>query len=440
LVCVYGRRRLGKSRLLRELRAGGPRVFYVGDERDPPVQRAALAREMDELGLSFSAVSYPGWAELLERFWREAPAGALLILDELPVIVSGSPELPSILQKLIDVPSGRRRRLVLCGSSQRMMHGLVLDATAPLYGRAVEIVRVEPLEIGWLPAAFGVDEAVGTVERWSVWGGVPRYWELARGFASHEKAVRELVLDPGGILHAEPRRLLLDEIEQQARAASLLAVIGQGCHRVSEIAARVGQPATALSRPLARLVNLGFVRREVPFDTPARDAKRSLYRIADPFLRFWFRFVEPNRSRLEALQFGPVEQTMARELPHHLGSVWEDLVRRRISRGTLAGTRWGAAERWWGRDRGGAQLEIDVVARASEDPERLLIAEVKLSLRPGDVERELEALQRRVALVPSLGARRITFALFVLRGLRAPRVRVRNGVAFGPEIVVGGLR
>ena len=65
---------------------------------------------------------------------------------------------------------------------------------------------------------------------------------------------------------------------------SLLALIGAGCHRLSEIGSRVGQPATNLSRPLSRLIDLGYVRRELPFGESTRSTKRSLYRLDDPFL------------------------------------------------------------------------------------------------------------------------------------------------------------
>lgn len=85
-----------------------------------------------------------------------------------------------------------------------------------------------------------------------------------------------------------------------ARPASILALVGQGCHRPSEIAGRLGVRATDLSRSLALLLELDLLRREVPFGEPPRSSKRALYRIADPFLRTWYRFVEPNRSRLGA--------------------------------------------------------------------------------------------------------------------------------------------
>ncbi len=118
----------------------------------------------------------------------------------------------------------------------------VLSAAAPLYGRAEEIVKVEPLGLGPLKTAFGLRKAADVVERWAVWGGVPRYWELALNYDDPMSALRELVLDPQGVLHREPEHLLLDEVSTISLSASILAMIGQGCHRFSEIAGRVGQP------------------------------------------------------------------------------------------------------------------------------------------------------------------------------------------------------
>src|SRR4029079_9831605 len=157
-------------------------------------------------------------------------------------------------------------------------------------------------------------------------------WELAAALGDLDVAIRELILSPLGVLHDEPATLLLDDLGDITQPASILTLIGQGCHRVSETAGRLGKPATSLSRPLARLVELELVRRDVPFDAAPRDNKRSLYRIADPFLRFWFRFVDPNRSRLEARRLAAVTREIRDTFSSHGAGVWEDLVRQSIPR------------------------------------------------------------------------------------------------------------
>lgn len=414
LVIVFGRRRLGKSRLVQEAIAGRPAVYYVGDDRDAPLQREDLARQVESLVPGFARVGYPDWAPLLDRLSVDAPPGSVLALDELPALVRASPELPSLLQKLVDRPEGGLH-LVATGSSQRMMHGLVLDATAPLYGRARELLEVRPMGLTWLARALGVKSAAEAVAQYSVWGGVPRYWELARDHDDLFEAVQRLLLDPLGVLHREPERLLLDEMEDTARSATLLALVGRGVHRVSEMGSRLGLPASTLARPLGRLVDLGFLVREVPFGRSVRDTKRSFYRIADPLMRFWYRFVEPNRSRLAAGQVPEVAREVRAAFPEHEGQVFEDLVRDGVARIEVAGRRWRPGGRWWGRGTDGTELEIDVVAEASDDPGVVLVGEVKRSLSGREARSRLAELRAKASRCPELKGREVVATLWVAR-------------------------
>ena len=173
LVVLFGRRRLGKSRLIQQALEGRTAVYFVGDEGDSALQREAAAREIGLVIEGFADVRYPDWASLLERYFREAPVGGTLAIDELPSLVRAAPELPSVLQKVLDARK-RPTHVVLAGSSQRMMHGLVLDGSAPLYGRAQELLKVQPLPIGWLKQGLGVKSPEVAVEAWSMFGGVPR--------------------------------------------------------------------------------------------------------------------------------------------------------------------------------------------------------------------------------------------------------------------------
>lgn len=119
-----------------------------------------------------------------------------------------------------------------------MKMGLVLDASAPLYGRAQEIIPIKPLGAGWIHKALKLGLVMEILDAYSFWCGIPRYWELANDNGGGWEAAHRLVLDPQGVLHNEPKRLLLDDLRETAQAASILFLIGQGCHRISEIAVR----------------------------------------------------------------------------------------------------------------------------------------------------------------------------------------------------------
>jgi AAA+ ATPase superfamily predicted ATPase len=430
LVCLYGRRRLGKSALLRELLRLRPAPYYVGDTREAAPQRHALASEIGRHLPGFDAADYRDWDALLSQWWRHAPRDLPLMLDEFPLLVASSPELPSLLQKHID---RQRRPLVLCGSSQRMMHGLVMDATAPLFGRAREILRLQPLELPWIRPALRLRRATEAIAHFAIWGGVPRYWELAAEHKDPFAAAKHLCLDPLGVLHQEPERLLLDDLQDPARSTSVLSLIGRGCNRLSEIAGRLGTPATSLSRPLARLVDLGLVIRDLPFGRTMRDTKRTIYRLGDPFLAFWFRFVEPNRSRLATGQLDIVASEVETSWAQFLGSAWERIARDSLPRLQIAGRRWRPASAWWGMTGDRKPLELDVVAECADDPRLVLVGEAKVSATAREVRRIAAELQRNAARCPELVGRRVQPVVWVLRG----RPRVPEVTVLSAEDVVG---
>jgi hypothetical protein len=409
LAVLYGRRRCGKSRLLSEALPARS-IYYVGDDRESSLQRAALAVEVGRRIAGFDRAVYPDWAALFDSLWQRAPSGTVLAIDELPALVWAAPEVPSLLQKKVDARQARPVHLVLCGSSQRMMHGLVLDRTAPLFGRAREILRIDPLPVGWIAEALRLKSPGEAIEAYSVWGGIPRYWELAAEHKDLARSILSLVLDPLGVLHEEPAGLLLDDLRDTTQAASILALIGAGCHRPSEIAARLQKPATSLSRPLQRLAELGLVRREVPAGAAARDSKRALYRIGDPFLRFWFRFVEPNRSRLQARLIEQVMADVRAAFPHQVAEVWEDLARRSVPHLHCGGYRWRPAQRWWGPGTDRKPLEVDVVAE-SECGKAILVGEAKWSRGPrrGDPS---SLLRDKAARLPLARGRRVVVAVW----------------------------
>jgi uncharacterized protein len=431
---VYGRRRCGKSRLLREILPPGRSVYYVGDDREGSLQRASLATEIGRLLPGFERVTYPGWDALLARWWQEARPGTVLALDEFPSLVAVAQELPSLLQKYLDRESERGIHLLLSGSSQRMMQGLVLDRTAPLFGRASEILKISPLPAGWIEEALKLREPERAIEAYAVWGGTPRYWELAGDHPDLPTALRSLILSPLGVLSEEPSRLLLDDMRDTTQAASILSLIGQGCHRISEIAARLGKPATSLSRPLQRLQDMDLITREQPFAEESRGSKRTLYKISDPFLRFWFRYVEVNRSRLGAGQVAAVEEEIGQRLGHHFGEVWEELARASVTRLDLGGRSWGPAGRWWGAGLDRQPLEVDLVANSS-DGGSVLVGEVKWAA-PRDAERLLAELEGKARRLPVAAGREVVLALW----LKTPVAGLTAGHVVTPRQVLDVLR
>lgn len=427
LAVVYGRRRCGKSTLLQRI-CSDTDIYSLADERESALQIQSLAAEVARVVPAFDQAHYPTWDALFTSL--NARAERLnLILDEFPYLVAAAPELPSILQRYIDRPSPKRLRFLLCGSSQRMMQGLALDRTAPLYGRAQEILKVTPLRPGWIVDALKLS-GPEAVEAWAVWGGVPRYWELASRYPNLGDAIRDLVLHRHGVLHEEVHGLLLDDMRTASQAASLLAVIASGSHRLSEIGARLAKPAGALTRPLANLIDLGYVQKEIPFEESERSTKRTLYRVADPFVSFWHRFVLPMRSLLHRDLITPAENNLAETFPKHCAEAWEHLARESVPFLKVGGVTWGPAQRWWG-PAAQSQQEFDIVAE-SLDGKSVLIGEAKWANKP-DIARWRVELQQRAAKAPFIRGRQVVHALWVKNG-------ANDADTIGPDAVLAALR
>jgi uncharacterized protein len=428
LAVVWGRRRIGKTRLLLEWveRAGG--VYTVADQSAPHLQRAYFARAISQALPGFADVTYPDWERLLSRLAADAAAAAFagpIVIDELPYLVTGSPELPSVLQRWIDHEAKRAKlRVALAGSSQRMMQGLVLSRDAPLYGRARVTLDLAGLSPDHLRDAFGRLTPADVVEHWTAFGGVPRYWELAADVrGSARDRVLAVVLDPLGPLFAEPDRLLLEENPPAIELRPVLDAIGSGAHRLSEIAGRLGRPVTSLGHALERLLGMSLVRRDVPYGEPARGSKRSLYKIDDPFLRLWFRVVAPNRAALTAGTVASRAAILDEHWPTLLGQAWEELCVRAVPtiRGALARRGpWRPPSRYWR----GAEPEWDLVAD-SIDGNRALVGEAWFAAKRVNTAvlvREAERLANR-PLPEAVRGREVVRALFVpAAAARAPRL------------------
>ncbi|MDD8026160.1 MAG: ATP-binding protein [Acidobacteriota bacterium] len=387
LAVVWGRRRVGKTRLLLEWSRRENGLYLVGDESAPSIQRKYMADRIADKFAGFNEVDYPDWHSLFARLAREAQQALWpgpIIIDELPYLAAAAPEIASVLQRWVDHEAKTAGLCVaLAGSSQRMMHGIVLAPSAPLFGRAAVALRLKPIAAGYLPQVFGLKENHQAIMAHAVWGGMPRYWELAQPFgADLFAAVDALLLNPLGPLHNELDTLLLEEFPPAPALRSILDCIGAGAHRPSEMAGRLRRPVTSLSRPLSRLLDMGLIRREVPFGESEKSGKRALYKLEDPFVRSWFTLVASHRSSLAEATPKVRRHIWDRVCSGLFASTWEEMCRSAVPRlaapapDVAAPGPWLPASRYWR----GNEPEWDVVS-ASLDGRTLLLGEVKWSER-----------------------------------------------------------
>lgn len=356
LLAVHGRRRVGKTRLLVEWlgRKGGWYSQAIEGPMDMQVQQV-----FDDLrGRLDTAVVPKNWAELFDLL-RVQRKPWTLCLDEFPYLVASDDRLPSRLQRWLDHDRPQRCTLILSGSSTRTMHSLFLHRAAPLFGRARKLLRVEPMSYGAFCAACRLKPSdMESFRKFSLVGGVPKYWEFVEPRQTAVELAEALYFDFAPYMEQEPQRLLRDEGVSGLSALAVLEAIGRGAERPSEIAARLATPQTNLSRVFQQLLDASILTRELPFGESLRSTKRILYRIQDPSLRFWFRVYSPQQSLWRTL---PPDQR-ATLVHEHAATVFEDFCR----------LRYPGAQRYWEAD-----VELDLVAPVPGSPKELVVAEVK---------------------------------------------------------------
>ena len=430
---LWGRRRIGKSEILKEWcrRVGG--IYTVADQSSAPVQREAFALVLSDKFHGFGDVVYPSWKALFDSLSQRAKAEGWhgpLVMDEFPYWVESDATLPSQLQNWIDREKSDGGIVsAIAGSVQHMMQGLVLDADSPLYGRVDEKMKLDPIGIEYLQDALGIDSAFDAVKSYSVWGGIPRYWVEAERFGDDvDSALDELVFSPLGVFHEEPTTLLQSEIPSAVGLKPYLDVIGLGANKVSEIAGRLGVAATAMSRPLSRLMEIGLVRREIPFGESEKNTKKSLYKVCDPFCRFWFSVMATRRSVFDSAPSAVRLGIWRKCRSHVFAAAWEDIARssvvssRRLLR-LAAGGYWMPAMRWWQ----GLAPEWDVVS-TDETGEEVLLGEAKWSDRPFSEDEVLSLVKAMKSRTPPPGlSGRLHYVLF-LPSLKKPAKKVCEGV------------
>ena len=322
-IVMYGRRRLGKSTLIRRSLKDGD-IYFEASLSEKAIQLSLLARTIGTEYPGFDMPIYSSWEDIIMAFNYRCKENATLVLDEFPYLVQKDPTLPSTLQRILDRRitgvNELRCNIIICGSSQRMMHGL-LQGSEPLYGRADRIFILRPVKLPWWREIINTS-AKELVEEYSVWGGVPQYWSQRERFGSLGDAIQGLILDEMGNLYNEPARLFLDEVSDIAPYSSIMLAVGSGKQKYSSIADALGKTTAELAKPMKHLAEMFFLRKEVPFGENPLKSKKILYRIEDPFMAFYYRFIEPNKSMI-ALGRGNIAKKYIEDgLNVHDAEVW----------------------------------------------------------------------------------------------------------------------
>ncbi len=338
LAVVYGRRRVGKSTLIREAIKDGAHVFYQATRVTSSLNLEAFRVEIARaLGTDELLNGIADWLAVLHYLARAAErhTSLVVVLDEFPYLADADPALPSIIQKFWDSGAARtgNLKLLLCGSMISHMEELLAERN-PLYGRKTLALDLTPLSFReasqFVPRYTAEDKLVTS----SVLGGIPFYLQLLDRGATLQANIIRLLLTQTGSLVDEPVVLLQSELREVSRYASVLAAIADGCTKHGDIIGRVREisDSRALGPYLEKLERMRLIRIVKSMDASPKERDRR-YFIADPLIAFWYRFVQPNLSSV-AQSFGAEvwRHQIAPNLDEFMGGAFEEICREHARR------------------------------------------------------------------------------------------------------------
>jgi len=432
LALVWGRRRVGKTFLVSHLASDKPRaVFFGATEQAEEIELARLAevcrhalgpRSLDVAGGSFS-----GWEAALRFFVALAESEPLLVvIDEVPYLARSTPGFASIVQAVWDhVPPRTKLMLVLTGSAVGVIEDMT-GTSGALRGRPTTSMRLDPIDLVSARVFLPDLQPVEYFEAYAACGGYPvhlKSWDQGRTVQAN---LLGLAASSGGLLLEDAEAIMGEELPSSGGYPRILAAIGRGRTRSSEIANEAKQ---RIEHPLGVLSRAGFVRKEHPVGAPK--ASRPLYTIGDPYLAFWFRVLYSDMAQIGAGQGSAVLERRKEEWQKHLGWVFEEAAREHAARLVRAGRLPGdlVIGRWWATS--GGSSEVDVLGLRGSHA--ALLGEARWSDRPLGMS-VLHGLKGKVTRVPKPDERPI-FALWGRSGAE-PSITREGVLGFSLEDVL----
>lgn len=412
MAVIYGRRRVGKTTLIDKFVENKPTLYFTAQQKSTLQNLQALSRvAYSFFGLPEDTGAFSSWTQALAFLAEKAheqhesgEAPTVFVFDEFPYAAEADHALPSILQNEID--HGFKQtdfRIILCGSNEGFMESNVLGRKSPLYGRRTLQMRVRPFD--YFDSARMLPEL--KPEDWMLYyatfGGTPYYLSQVSESSSYQENIEELIFTMTGLLYEEPLMLLRQELREPALYNSILDAIGSGATTPQRIAERAGVKPDSIGKYLKTLVNLGIIRKDIPFGENPVTSRKGIYHLEDPFFAYWYAFASKNIGAIEMGAGRAVAQKTAssQALTTYVGRQFESACLQWLARENaknalpFLATSFG---RWWGSDpQTKEEVDIDVIA-ADKESSSALFSECKWR-NSFDESHAIDLLERRSALV-----------------------------------------
>ena len=346
LLILYGRRRVGKTRLLTHwLQQSADRGLYWVAEPSSALSQLrsfsqALMNFMDPEAEVPPDFTFSSWELAFRQLSLYAQNKRVAVfIDEVTYVIDVDSEFVGVLQKVWDRwLSDSNLMLALAGSQMGLMRQHLLNYDAPLYGRAATQMQLPPLPYGTTREYFPDYSADERIKLYAMWGGVPAYWERLDANLSITDNLRRNILPAHAWMIDESRILLQDFITDLHNYVGILRAIADGQQAMSDISTRTGLNSSKASFYLSVLRDTGFVVRDVPVTQRGTDSRRGRYSVTDPYLRFFYRFMSAYQSKLALGQMDEMVKLIQETLPEFIGdNTWQELCREWVLRASAQG-------------------------------------------------------------------------------------------------------
>ena len=408
LIVIYGRRRVGKTELVRQFISSIEKSLYLYIDYATPREVLDIISN-DVTSQSSDFVQFRDWDTFYSYL---STRGGIVIIDEFQRLFEIDKKAITRLQRFWDIELKEKPlMLILVGSSIGMMHNAVLSGTAPLYGRVTSTIRIAPLDYNGFREYFPDINKIKKVELFAIFGGTPYYLEFVK--QCEHKDIRtilyETVLKKGAPLQNEPMNLLQMELKEVPRYNSILSAISSGKHSFREISDKSGIETNKLTYYLENLSRLLDIT--ISADPVGGKKKSGRYEIKDNYFRFWYKFIFGNHVMLEVGNTEVLLDMVIEHISEYTGHTFEDIARELLIhyngkkiKGQLI--TFSIIGPWWNRTGD----EIDICAIGNK---KLLLGEVKWTNRPVGCT-DVKQLVKKSEMVQSPGE--ISFIFFSKSG------------------------
>jgi len=375
--CIWGRRRVGKTSILREFGKGKRTLYLQGIKGSYYENLSSLSLDISEfLGEDIpQSQDLSHLMKMIEEICKQEHT--LVIFDELPYLLESAPQAPSVIQKSLDKGlKGLDCMFVICGSSISVMRRETEDAGKPLYGRFDNRKQIKPLSIEAC-REFHPNMDYETSLRWyCTVGGIP-YYHLNTDGKDYRQLIEEKFFDDDSSWRSDAASIILQEFDGNRDYTGAVKCIADGTVRQSEIADRLMMDRAACKRLLDNLEFVGIVERRTPM---GNSPKKPVYTIKDPFISFSYNIISNNIRMIEnGSSKSAVYDFLKNDVNSQIGQMFEKLC------GEWLDSKYTVIERgqWWGRINN-TDVDIDVVAKISDEHRliRTLVGECKFSRKP----------------------------------------------------------